>query len=201
MISEKFILFGALLNIVGSVTYAWNTFKGKTKPNRVTWFLWALAPLIAFTAQIGEGVGLQVLMTFMVGFGPALVFIASFLNRKAYWDITKLDIVCGVLSLLALILWWITGEGNIAIAFSIAADLLAGVPTLIKAYQEPETEHSTVFRNGAISAAITLLTIKSWTFANFGFALYILLICVVLYVLIQFKLGTRFALKQPAETA
>lgn len=191
MIDARFVLVGALLNILGSATYAYNTFKGKTKPNRVTWFLWALAPLIAFTAQIGEGVGWQIVMTFMVGFGPLLVFIASFLNRKAYWKISRLDIACGALSVIALILWWITGEGNIAIALSIVADLLAGVPTLIKAYKEPETEHPDVFRNGALSAFITLLTIKTWTFASYGFALYILLICVTLYALIRFKLGER----------
>ena len=189
MINEKFVLVGALLNLMGSTTYAWNTFKGKTKPNRVTWFLWALAPLIAFSAQINQGVGLQSLMTFMVGFGPLVVFIASFLNKKAFWDITKLDIVCGVLSIFALILWAITGKGNVAIALSIAADLLAGVPTLIKSYKAPETEHPDVFRNGALSAGITLLTIKTWTFANYGFALYILLICLTLYGLIRFKLG------------
>lgn len=193
MINEKFVLVGALLNIIGSSTYAWNTFKGKTKPNRVTWFLWALAPLIAFAAQLNKGVGLQVLMTFMVGFGPLLVFTASFLNKKAFWKITRLDIVCGTLSVVALILWAITGEGNIAIALSIAADLLAGVPTLIKSYNEPETEHPDVFRNGALSAAITLLTIKTWTFANYGFALYILLICITLYSLIRFKLGKRIS--------
>ncbi len=191
MINDKFVLIGALLNLIGSLTYAYNTFKGKTKPNRVTWFLWALAPLIAFAAQLGEGVGLQVLMTFMVGFGPLLVFIASLLNKKAFWKITRLDIICGALSLVALILWAITGEGNIAIALSIGADLLAGIPTLIKAYREPETEHPDVFRNGAISAGITLLTIKTWTFANYGFALYILIICVTLYTLIRFKLGKR----------
>ncbi len=193
MISEKFILLGALLNIMGSSTYAYNTIKGKTKPNRVTWFLWALAPLIAFFAQLGEGVGLQVLMTFMVGFGPLLVLIASFLNRKAFWQITRLDIVCGVLSVVALLLWLLTGEGLIAIALSILSDLLAGIPTLIKAYLKPETEHSDVFRNGAISAAITLLTIKTWTFATYGFALYILLICLTLYGLIRFKLGKKVA--------
>lgn len=193
MIDEKFIIVGVLLNIMGSSTYAYNTFKGKTKPNRVTWFLWALAPLIAFFAQLGEGVGLQVLMTFMVGFGPLMVFIASFLNKKAYWQITRLDIACGVLSVIALILWLVTGEGTIAIALSITADFLAGIPTLIKAYKAPETEHSDVFRNGAISAGITLLTIKTWTFATFGFALYILLICLVLYALIRFKLGNRAA--------
>lgn len=193
MINENFVLLGALLNIIGSATYAYNTVKGKTKPNRVTWFLWALAPLIAFSAQLDKGVGLQVVMTFMVGFGPLLVFIASFMNKKSYWEISGLDIFCGVLSLTALALWFVTGEGIVAIIFSILADLLAGVPTLIKAYKEPESEHPDVFRNGAISALITLLTIKVWTFETYGFALYIFIICVVLYLLIRFKLGRRLS--------
>lgn len=191
MINDKFVLLGAALNIIGSSTYAYHTLKGKTKPNRVTWFLWALAPLIAFSAQLDKGVGLQVLMTFMVGFGPLMVFVSSLLNRKAFWKITRLDIACGVLSLVALALWAITGEGSVAIALSIASDLLAGVPTLIKAYRQPETEHPAVFRNGALSAAITLLTVRHWTFATYGFALYILLICAALYALVRFRLGAR----------
>lgn len=192
MINEKFVLIGALLNLMGSGTYAYNTIKGKTKPNRVTWFLWALAPLIAVAAQFAEGVTWAALMTFMVGFGPLVIFLSSFVNRKAYWKITKLDIVCGSISLLALILWLITGQGVVAIVFSILADLIAGVPTLVKAFNEPETEHHSVFRNGAISAAITLLTINEWTFVNYGFALYILLICVILYILIRFKVGKNY---------
>jgi len=199
MISEKFILLGTVFNLMGSTTYAYQTLKGKTQPNRVSWFLWAVVPMIAFVAQLNEGVGLQVLMTFMVGFGPLLVFASSFVNRKAYWKISRLDIICGVLSVLAVALWWMTGKGNVAIALSIAGDFLAGVPTLIKAYKQPETEHPDVFRNGAISALITLLTIKSWTFASYGFALYIFSICVVLYALIRFKLGQRFLASAPQE--
>lgn len=191
MINDKFVLLGAVLNLIGSATYAYHTLRGETRPNRVTWFLWALAPLIAFSAQLNKGVGLQVLMTFMVGFGPLTVFTASFLSRKAYWKITRLDIACGVLSLVALAVWGITREGNVAIMLSITADLLAGVPTLIKAYKQPGTEHAAPFRNGALSAAITLLTITHWTFAVYGFALYILLICATLYVLIRFRLGER----------
>lgn len=191
MIDQKFVLLAALINIMGSGTYAWNTIKGKTKPNRITWFLWALAPLIAFSAQFGEGVGWASLMTFMVGFGPLLIFAASFVNRKAYWKITRLDIICGAISVLALVLWLATGTGLIAIIFSIIADLVAAVPTLIKSFKEPETEHPSVFRNGAISATITLLTISDWQFVNYGFALYILLICSVLYTLIKFKIGKR----------
>lgn len=192
MINEKFVLVGAVFNVIGSGSYVYKTLKGKTKPNRVTWFLWALAPLIACCAQLSKGVTWAALMTFMVGFGPLLIFLASFVNRKAFWGVTKLDIVCGIISVLALIFWLITGQGMVAIIFSILADLIAGIPTLVKAFNEPETEHHGVFRNGAISAAITLLTIKEWTFANYGFAAYIFLICVALYVFIRFKVGKNY---------
>lgn len=55
MINENFIFVGAVLSLVGSLNYVINTLKGRTKPNRVTWFLWALAPLIAFSAEIQKG--------------------------------------------------------------------------------------------------------------------------------------------------
>lgn len=192
MINENFIYLGAALNLVGSTGYVIQTIKGKTKPNRVTWFLWALAPMIAFGAMLGEGVSvLGGLMTFMVGFGPLLVLIASFVNKKSVWKITTFDIVCGILSLVGVGLWFITRTATIAIAFSILADALAGLPTLVKSFKEPETESSLVFFLGAISAAITILAAKVWDFAHVGFALYIFIICAVIFILVRFKLGAH----------
>ena len=184
MLNVHFVIVGAVLNLIGSSSYTFQTLKGKTRPNRVTWFLWALAPLVAFSAEIGQGVGLRSLMTFMVGFGPLMVLIASFINRKAVWKITRLDIVCGFLSLVALIAWKITGVGDVAIALSIVADFLAATPTLIKSYKEPGSEHYAIYLMGAISGVITLLTIKQWNFAQYGFPLYIVLVCIALVALI-----------------
>ncbi len=191
MLDPRFIYISVMLNLVGSIGYARDTVKGKTKPNRVTWLLWALAPMIAFFASLSEGVGLPALMTFMFGFGPLIIFLASFVNKKAYWNITKLDILCGSIAVLALILWLITGTGNIAITFSILADLIAGIPTLIKAYKFPDTESTNVYRNGALSAIITLLIIDNWTYAAYGFPIYILIICTVLYIFIKFRVGIK----------
>ncbi|MBI2592445.1 hypothetical protein HYW36_03135 [Candidatus Saccharibacteria bacterium] len=195
MISDKFVIFAALLNLWGSLGYAYLTLKGKVKPNRVTFSLWALAPLVAFGAQIGEGVGLQSLMTFMVGFGPLIVLTASFMNKKAYWRLKKFDYVCGGLSLLGLALWALTGEGNMAIAFAILADGLAALPTVVKSYIAPQTENWLLYFLGVISAGITMLTIDTWTFAYWGFPVYILLICALISALVKFKLGTKFPLK------
>ncbi|HJP80848.1 MAG TPA: hypothetical protein VJ841_00425 [Candidatus Saccharimonadales bacterium] len=191
MINENFVIIGAILNIIGSSSYAWSTLKGTTQPNRISWFLWAVIPMIAFSAQLKEGVGLPALMTFMVGFGPFLIFVASLQNRKAYWKISRLDWWCGGLSILAALLWVITGTGLVAIILSILADFLAGMPTLLKAFSHPESEQPGVFRNGALSALITMLAIQHWTFAASAFSLYIFLVCATLYMLIRFKLGLK----------
>lgn len=190
MIDQNWIYLGAALNLIGSVTYVVATVKGKTKPNRVTWFLWALAPLIAFGAMVGEGVSpLDGLMTFMVGFGPLMIFIASFVNEKSVWKITKFDVICGGLSVLGIIAWALTRTGNIAILFSVLADGLALLPTLVKSWKEPETENYVVFMNGAISAMITLLALKTYNFEHVAFPVYILAACSLLFVLIKFKIG------------
>jgi hypothetical protein len=55
MLDSHFVILGAILNVIGGLSYLIDTIKGKAKPNRVTWFLWALAPLIAFTAELKQG--------------------------------------------------------------------------------------------------------------------------------------------------
>lgn len=195
MLDERWVIIGAIFSIFGTATYLIDTFKGKAKPNKVSWALWALAPMIAFGAEISQGVDLQSLMTFMVGFGPLLVFIASFVNKKAYWKLHKLDLVCGGLSILGLFLWMITQVGNIAIFFSILADGLASVPTITKSWRFPQTESSTIFLMSGINATITLLTINVWNFQHYAFPVYILAIDVLLFLLIRFRLGERLTAK------
>jgi hypothetical protein len=190
MLDPHFVILGAAFNLVGSISYLVDTIKGTTRPNRISWALWSLAPLIAFGAELSEGVGLSSLMTFMTGFGPLLIFTASFINRKSVWKLTRFDVTCGILSLIGLSLWAITRRGDVAIVFSIAADALAAIPTIVKSYKEPESENWIGFFFSAISAVITLFTIKVWTFANVGFPIYILIICIVFTLLIRFKLGT-----------
>lgn len=191
MIDERFVFISVALILLGDLGYLIYTIQGKVKPNKVTWFLWGLAPLIAFTAQVKQGIGLSSLTTFAFGAVPLLIFFASFLNKKAYWKITKFDLICGALAIVGLVLWKITQVGNWAILFAIASDGLAGVPTIVKSYKAPETENYQVYLLNAIGAVVTLFTIKQWDFAHYAFPLYILLGCSTLFLLIKFKLGKK----------
>ncbi len=187
MINPNFVFIGVALELIGGWSYFIDTVRGKVQPNKVTWLLWSIAPLIAFFAMIKQGVGIVSLVTFSVAFVPLVIFIASFVNKKATWNIGKLDIVCGTLSVIGLILWMITRVGNIAIFFSIFSDALAALPTIVKSYRYPETENSNVYLFGVFNSLIGLLTITEWNFQNYGFPLYLFLLQILLVGLIRFK--------------
>jgi hypothetical protein len=187
MLNRYFVIVGTLIGSAGAFAYLWETIKGKVKPNRVSFLLWSIAPMIAFVAQIKQGVGLESLMTFSTGFLPLLTFIASFVNKKAEWRLTRFDAACGVLSLAGLALWLLTKVGNVAILFSIVADALAALPTLIKAYKYPETEMGWPWLATCIGVVLTLLTLKELTFANSGFIMYIFVIDMLIFICVQFN--------------
>ena len=186
MLDPRFVIVGALLGLYGCIVYAVSTFRGETQPNRVSWLMWSIAPLIAFAAELAQGVGLASLYTLSAGLGPLIVLVSSISSRRAYWKISRLDIACGLLSALALVLWLVTRTGNVAIVFSILADLLAAAPTILKSYRFPSTEHSAPFAMGAVGAGITLLTVTTWNFATYAFPVYLCLCNLLIALLVQF---------------
>ena len=191
MLPSSFVIIGALIGAAGSVAYLVDTVRGKVKPNRVSFLLWSIAPFIAFAAQINQGVGLESVMTFGTGFLPMTVFAASFVNKKAEWKVTRFDLVCGFLSIIGLALWLVTKVGNVAILFSILADGLAAVPTIVKAYRYPDTELAWPWLATVFGVVLTLLTLSEITFANSGFIIYILLVDAFIFSLIQFRIGEK----------
>ena len=130
------------------------------QPNRVTWLLWAAGPLIAFGVEIDAGVGLRALIALSTGLGPLVVFVASFVNPRAYWRTTRLDWACGVVALAALVWYLGTRQGVTALLLSLVADALAGVPTIRKAWTHPETERVNVYLGSLANAVMTLITIR-----------------------------------------
>ena len=167
------VFLGAAVQLFGTASYIKDTLKGKTKPNKITWLLWATAPLIATAAAISDGVGLAVLPVFISGFGLLLVFLSSFANKEAYWKLEKFDYVCGACSILALLLWWITKNPTIAILFSILSDFFAAIPTLTKAWKYPETENPDAYTYSLFNSLTSFFAISHWNFSSVAFPAYL----------------------------
>lgn len=193
MIPDWFVFVAIGFNFVGIIGYVAAVLRGRARPNRVTFALWALAPLIAFAAEVQEGVGIRSLLTLAVGLGPLFVLGASYISRQAEWEITRFDLVCGALSLVGLALWIVSGDGNVAIAFAIAADGLAALPTVRKSYLDPDSEHAPAYGCAFIASGITLLTVGELTFAAVAFPLYLLAINGLIIALVVSRIGLRRA--------
>ncbi len=192
MINVHFVIVGAAISLAGALVYAWDTLRGRTHPNRVTWLLWGVIPLVAFWVEVQSGVGLQALMTLSIGLGPLFVLAASFFNRTAVWQVRRLDYVCASLSVAGIGVWVVSERGALAISAAIVADFLAGLPTLLKAWRAPETESAAAYWGALANATITLLTVTVVTFAVLAFPVFIAASASILIVLTTGRAGPRW---------
>jgi hypothetical protein len=176
------VIIGAIVELAGKYIYIKDTLKGNTKPNKVTWLLWGIAPIIATFAALSAGVRWAVLPIFATGLGCLIVFVVSFLNPKSYWKLEKLDYFCGICSILALILWAITKEPIIAIIFSIASDGFASLPTVIKSWKYPETESGLTYVASLFNSLTSFFALKTLTFSELAFPVYLTIICSLLVI-------------------
>jgi hypothetical protein len=173
MIPEYFAVVGAIVASLGGFYYLYETIVGKAKPNRVTWFLWGLFPMVIFVAQRAQGVEGLSWASFTAGFTPFLVFLASFLNKKAYWKTERRDYYLMAAAIAGIILWAITDNANLAILFALLADLLAGLPTLLKAYRHPQTESWIAYAISTLGFGVGILAIPTFTFEHSAFISYL----------------------------
>lgn len=191
--TTAYVIVVSALSLIGSGHYIWNTIKGITKPNRVSYFIWGVAPLIGGAAAISSGVTWAVLPVLLSGFSPLLVFLASFINPNSYWKLTRFDYACGATSILALVLWYVTEQPVVAIIFALASDFLAGIPTAIKAWKYPETETVSAYVTSGIGNALSFLVMKEFTFVNYAFPGYLVLYCIYLtFAILRKRLGFRW---------
>ncbi|MES2315334.1 MAG: hypothetical protein V4486_01210 [Patescibacteria group bacterium] len=187
MLPEYTIFIGVILFITGYYIYTRDMFKGATRPNLVSWFIWTLAPFIASYFQLKAGARFSVLPVFLAGFGPLLVIIASFWSKNKYWKLSLFDIICGTLALLSLLLYIVTQNLAISIIFAILADAWAFVPTIKKSWTNPESETGILYFFAIISNIIGLLVIKDWSFTIYSFGAYLVVANIIIVFVIYRK--------------
>lgn len=173
--SHFLVLISGLLLVIGTSAYIRDTIKGKTKPNRISWFLWALLPLIGTGAAIQAGADIwATTRIFLAGFLPLIVFLASFINRQSYWHLTHFDWICGAFAALAILVWAFLDSPKTAILFAVIGDGFAALPTFIKAWKYPETETAITYLISFIAALLVIPSIPVWNIENSAFQIYLL---------------------------
>jgi hypothetical protein len=173
MLPDQFAIVGAIIGSLGGFYYLYETIVGKAQPNRVTWLLWGIFPMVIFVAQRAKGVEGLSWTSFVAGFTPLLIVAASFINAKAYWRSERRDLYLMAAAIAGILLWAITDDPNVAILFALLADMLAGIPTLIKSYRHPHSESWIAYAISTFGFSISFLSVQTFDFENTAFVAYL----------------------------
>jgi len=176
MLPESFAIVGAIIGAVGGLYYLYDTIVGRAQPNRITWLLWGIFPLVVFVAQRAQGVTSISWTSFVAGMVPLLVVAASYFNKRAYWKSDPRDYYLMAAAIIGIILWAITDNPNLALLFSLLADILAAIPTLIKSYRHPQSESWIGYTISAVGFGIALLSVQTFDFENVTFVAYVFIL-------------------------
>lgn len=172
---ESIVLFGAAIALLGTLNYIRAIIWGGVRPNKVSWLMWSIAPLIATAAALSDGVRWAALPVFMSGFGPLLILLVAIGVKRSYWKLERFDYLCGIFSGLALLFWILTKEPMIAIVFAILSDFFALAPTFLKSWKHPHTEDGLSYLAGVINIMTSFFALEHYTFSELAFPIYILL--------------------------
>jgi hypothetical protein len=129
--------------------------------------------MVIFASQRAQGVESLSWPSFVAGLTPLLVVAASLFNKKAYWKSAPRDYLLMAAAIVGIVLWAITDNPNLALLFSLLADVLAGVPTLIKSYRHPESESWIAYAISAVGFGISLLAVQTYDLQHAAFVAYI----------------------------
>ena len=173
MLPEYFAIIGAIIGSLGGFYYLYETIVGRAQPNRITWLLWGIFPMVIFVAQRVQGVEGLSWASFVAGFTPLLIVAASFFNKKAYWRSEPRDYYLMAAAIVGIVLWAITDDPNLALLFALVADMLAGIPTLIKSYRHPRSESWIAYAISAVGFGMSFLSVQTYDFQNTAFVAYL----------------------------
>jgi len=177
------VVFSVAIRLGGGGRYAWGVLKGKARPNPVTWFLWGVTPIITLFASLPQGFNGQSIVLLALGASPLVTCYLAVRRQGIRCYLTPLTIGCAAVAVFGIILWQTLSRPELAVLCSIVADTFAGLPTMHKSYNDPNSEYALPYLLSILSMAVTLLTVQTWTFTVFAFPLYMLLSNVVLFAL------------------
>lgn len=171
---EWHLIVGIVAGIVQAISvvpYIKDMLHGETRPNVVTWFLWMVIQIIIIAAQFSAGASWSVIILIVMTLNTMAVLLLC-LKGYGYKKYGKIDFVCFLLAILAIVVWQITNEPVLAIVFSVVADFFALAPTIVKTYREPNSESAFPWFLNVVAGVLAVISTTKFDLANVLFPVY-----------------------------
>jgi hypothetical protein len=183
-IKALFGILSALFILVGGIPYLKDIHQGKAHPHVLSWIGWACITALGASAMLAEGSTWVVAILFANTLLCLFIAGYSLFRKVGIWSTSIYDFVFFGLGIIGLVLWQTLDMPIIAIVCAIFADLLFGLPTIIKTYQDPSTETPFVWVTATISGLLSLFAVQSFAFYEVGYPLYLFIYDAIVLLLV-----------------
>lgn len=131
-------ILAIVLAVVAYGPYVWSVVRGRGRPNRASWAIFAATGLFAAVSAWAGGSREGLWVPLVYGVLSTVVFILALRHGEGGWSL--LDRGCLLTALLSVVAWGISGDPLVCVAMNAVADTAGTLPTIRKAWRAPRHE-------------------------------------------------------------
>jgi hypothetical protein len=166
-----FGLGAGIVSAVGYIPYISSILKGKTRPERATWWIWSALMVVALAAQIAAGAPWSLPLTVTFLFGNLLVAILSL--KHGYGRFHTKDYLGLIITGIGIWLWYITNNPLVALVIIVGVDFLGTWLTISKTWRAPYSESLLSWILMSIASIMTVISVGHIDLAKLIFPVYV----------------------------
>ena len=180
-------LAAGILAFSANPLYIRGILRGQTKPNRVTWWILALASLILAASYFASGARDTVWVPIAYFFSFTIIAILSLRYGEGDGTLTLLDKTCVLGAIISIFLWWFTGSPVVALFFEMGVELFGLIPTIAKAYRNPVTEDFAAWAIAVSASLLNVFAITDWSYVIATYPIYIFVTNAIVFTPLALK--------------
>lgn len=198
--TQEFFAFAGVLSAVFSVgafvPYILDTWRGTTRPERATWFIWSILSSLSFATNSYAGAVDSLWFVGAQAGSTVLIFILS-LRHGVGGLVKKEDRRVLVAAAFGILLWAMNDNPIWALGISIGVSFLGATVTIAKAYRAPDSETLSTWLISVLAAGLGVVSVGGTDPILLAYPLYLL----ALYggIVVAIGLGRRCATSLPKE--
>lgn len=151
------VMAGALISAGASVPYILAVARGTVRPRLVSWGVWAVLAGVMTVSAFIEGAVASAVMTTITFTACTTIVMLGWQRRSG--KVSRLDMVCLAGAVLGIASLAIFKNPLIALAVSVAVDIIAFIPTLVHAWVSSYEESLTCFALSSLGGTLAVLAV------------------------------------------
>lgn len=148
------------LALAAFVPYVRAILAGRTRPNRASWFIWSITCIGTALTYRASGAVSTIWVAY--GYVAMTLLIAALSSRYGSPGTSALDWVCLSAAILSLIPWVVFRNAPASLYLGIVVDCFAALPTLKKAFFEPQTEDRLAWTISTAAMVLNVFAVDDW---------------------------------------